>query len=104
MCAAPDKSLPTDKKTGMAASILLNLVRVYQLTFSAVFGRTCRHMPSCSSYTMQAIDRFGAWRGFWLGLARIARCNPWGSEGYDPVPETMPDHGWRFWRYGVWRI
>ena len=88
----------------LSARILIRLVRGYQLTFSAVFGRTCRHLPTCSSYTTQAISRFGAWRGSWLGLARILRCNPWGSEGYDPVPETLEDQGWRVWRYGNWRL
>ena len=90
--------------SGLAARVLLGLVRGYQLTFSTFFGRTCRHLPSCSSYTQQAILRYGAWRGFWLGLARTLRCHPWGSEGYDPVPEELPDHGWRFWRYGVWKL
>jgi len=100
MCSEPT----ADRDVGIAARIMVKLVRGYQLTFSAVFGRSCRHLPSCSSYTTQAILRFGAWRGFWLGLARIGRCNPWGSEGFDPVPEQLPDHGWRFWRYGVWRL
>ena len=100
MCAGP-KETPT---TGLAARIMLKLLRVYQLTFSALLGRTCRHLPSCSEYTSEAILRFGAGYGFWLGLARIIRCNPWGTQGYDPVPETLPDHGWRVWRYGIWRL
>jgi putative membrane protein insertion efficiency factor len=88
---------------GLVARGMIVMVRGYQLSFSAIFGRTCRHLPSCSSYTIEAISRFGPWRGLWLGLARLARCNPWGSEGYDPVPETLSEHGWRFWRNGVWR-
>ena len=77
-----------EKKTkpGIAASAMMLLIRGYQLTLSAFFGRTCRHLPTCSSYTMEAIGRHGAWAGFWLGLFRIARCNPWGSSGFDPVP------------------
>jgi len=100
MCAEHEKP----QNTGLAALVLLKVIRVYQLTFSAMLGRTCRYLPSCSDYTSQAIIRFGAWRGLWLSVARIARCNPWGSEGYDPLPEKLPDHGWRFWRYGVWKL
>jgi len=100
MCVEPNLT----GETGIAATILIKLVRGYQLTFSAIFGRTCRHLPSCSSYATEAIVKYGAWRGFWLGLARTLRCNPWGSEGYDPVPQDLPDHGWRFWRYGVWKL
>ena len=89
------------KKTrpGIAASAMMMLIRVYQLTLSAFFGRTCRHLPTCSSYTMEAIGRHGAWAGFWLGFFRIARCTPWGTSGFDPVPEEAPRAEVRFWRY-----
>lgn len=100
MCEGKKENRPV----GLVAWMMIKLVRGYQLTFSAVFGRTCRHLPSCSSYTTQAIVRFGGWRGFWLGLARILRCNPWGSEGFDPVPDELLNHGWKFWRYGIWRL
>ncbi|QPC41288.1 membrane protein insertion efficiency factor YidD [Kaustia mangrovi] len=85
-----------------AGRAMLGLIRLYQLTLSAVMGRTCRHMPSCSEYAAEAVRRHGAWRGFWLGFSRVARCHPWGSHGLDPVPDSLPDHGWRFWRYGRW--
>ncbi|MGE4244706.1 MAG: membrane protein insertion efficiency factor YidD [Parvibaculaceae bacterium] len=88
----------------LVGSLMLGLIRAYQLTLSALIGRRCRHLPTCSEYAMGAIRLHGAWRGFWLGLARVLRCHPWGSEGFDPVPETLPDHGWRFWRYGKWRL
>lgn len=89
------------KKTnpGIAASAMMMLIRVYQLTLSAFFGRTCRHLPTCSSYTMEAIGRHGAWAGFWLGFFRIGRCNPWGTSGFDPVPDEAPRAELRFWRY-----
>ncbi len=90
-------------KRGIAASVMIGLVRAYQLTLSAVFGRTCRHLPTCSSYTIEAIERHGAWAGFWLGLFRIARCNPWGTGGYDPVPVEAPRAELRFWRYAMIR-
>jgi putative membrane protein insertion efficiency factor len=90
-------------RPGLAASVMIGFIRAYQLTLSALFGRTCRHLPTCSSYTMEAIARHGAWAGFWLGLFRIARCNPWGSSGYDPVPDDVPRAQARFWRYASLR-
>ena len=89
------------KTTGQ--TIMIAAIGVYQMTFSALMGRSCRHLPTCSHYTIEAIERHGSWRGFWLGLARIVRCNPFGSSGFDPVPERLADQRWRFWRYGVWR-
>ncbi|MFZ5915139.1 MAG: membrane protein insertion efficiency factor YidD [Pseudomonadota bacterium] len=87
------------------ARLLLFLIRVYQLTLSPFIGNSCRHIPTCSHYTAGAIRRFGAWRGFWLGLSRVCRCHPWGSQGLDPVPEKLE---MRYgilsaWRYGRWR-
>lgn len=73
------------------------LIRIYQLVLSPLIGRQCRHLPTCSSYTDEAISRFGLWAGGWMGLARILRCNPWGSSGFDPVPKTL-DQGYRWWR------
>lgn len=92
----------TSHAPGGAGRGLVALIRAYQLTLSAVTGRTCRHLPSCSEYAADAVARHGAWRGFWLGLSRVSRCHPWGSQGLDPVPERLPDQGWRFWRYGRW--
>ena len=66
--------------------VLLALIRGYQLALSPYFGRQCRFMPTCSSYTQEAIVRYGALQGSWLGLRRIARCHPWCAGGYDPVP------------------
>jgi putative membrane protein insertion efficiency factor len=80
------------------------LIRTYQLTLSALIGRHCRHLPTCSDYADAAIQRHGVWAGGWMGVARICRCRPWGSAGYDPVPDTLPrEAGWcRPWRYGNW--
>lgn len=77
-------------------------IRAYQLTLSALIGRRCRHLPTCSDYAIEAIVRHGSWLGFWLAASRILRCHPWGTEGFDPVPAELPDHGWRFWKYGRW--
>ncbi len=80
-------------------------IRAYQLTLSAFVGRACRHLPSCSEFTDEAIQTHGLWAGGWMGLARICRCNPWGTSGYDPVPgHAPPDAMWATpWRYGKWR-
>ena len=85
-------------------TIAILFIRFYRYTFSALFGRSCRYQPTCSVYTEEAIVRFGFWRGGWMGLARILRCNPLGASGYDPVPEDVPAdaHWYTPWRYGRW--
>jgi putative membrane protein insertion efficiency factor len=65
---------------------LRGLIRLYQLTIPALTGPACRFAPSCSEYAREAILVHGALLGSWLALKRIARCNPWGGSGYDPVP------------------
>ncbi|MCS7088158.1 MAG: membrane protein insertion efficiency factor YidD [Thermoflexales bacterium] len=62
------------------------LVRIYQLTLSQALPPSCRFYPSCSEYTYQAIEKYGALKGSWLGLKRILRCHPFHPGGYDPVP------------------
>mgnify|MGYP001818960159 FL=1 len=70
---------------------LLGLVALYRLLISPWLGNNCRFEPSCSAYAMQALRIHGAFRGTWLAARRIARCHPWGSSGYDPVPEKEHD-------------
>jgi putative membrane protein insertion efficiency factor len=67
--------------------LLTRLITLYQVTLSLMIGRQCRFYPSCSEYTKQAITRYGTLTGTWLGIKRIARCQPWCEGGYDPVPE-----------------
>ncbi|HEY5691299.1 MAG TPA: membrane protein insertion efficiency factor YidD [Cyclobacteriaceae bacterium] len=62
-------------------------VRFYQVSISPLLGAHCRHTPTCSHYMIEAIEEWGALKGFWLGLKRIGRCHPWGTSGYDPVPK-----------------
>ena len=63
-------------------------VRGYQIFLGPFFGGGCKFEPSCSRYTYEAIERFGARRGVWLGLKRFLRCRPFSAGGYDPVPEV----------------
>ncbi|MEO1021782.1 MAG: membrane protein insertion efficiency factor YidD [Bacteroidota bacterium] len=74
----------------IAKGLVVGLVRFYQLAISPWMGPSCRHQPTCSHYMLQAIEEWGIWTGFWLGIKRIGRCHPWGTEGYDPVPPN-PD-------------
>lgn len=63
------------------------LIRFYQLTFSSFIGNACRHQPTCSEYGYEAVARHGLLRGSWLTIKRVAKCNPFGTSGYDPVPK-----------------
>ncbi len=65
---------------------LMFLIRAYRLVLSPIFGRQCRFIPSCSQYTSEAIEQYGPWQGSWMGIKRIARCQPFCDGGYDPVP------------------
>jgi len=62
------------------------MIRFYQLCLSHFFAGSCRYLPTCSDYAMEAVAEHGALWGGWLGLRRILRCHPWGGDGYDPVP------------------
>lgn len=70
----------------MFSKLLVAFVRAYQILLSPWLGRRCRHLPSCSAYAIEAIQRFGPLKGGWLAVKRIAHCHPWGTSGYDPVP------------------
>ena len=81
------------------------LIWTYRHTLSLLVGYNCRHLPTCSAYGDEAISRFGLWAGGWMTLARLLRCNPWGTSGIDNVPAmTSPDARWYLpWRYARWR-
>ncbi len=91
--------------TSLPARAARGLIFLYRVTFSAFAGRSCRYLPSCSEYTDEAIARHGLWAGGWIGFARICRCRPGGGDGYDPVPDRLPQQATALtpWRYGRWR-
>lgn len=79
-------------------------VHVYRWTLKPLIGNECRHLPTCSAYALEAIDKNGAWRGCWLAASRIWRCRPGGTDGYDPPPDnTAARHPLAPWRYGRWQ-
>lgn len=65
---------------------MILIIRLYQITLSPFIGQSCRYIPTCSNYGIEAIKKYGAIKGGWLTLKRILSCNPWGGSGYDPVP------------------
>lgn len=73
-------------RPGPVSRVLLALIRAYRYLLSPLFGQHCRFTPTCSEYTATAIRRYGALRGSWLGIRRIARCHPLCEGGEDPVP------------------
>lgn len=69
-----------------ATAGMIGIVRAYQLVLSPWMGHSCRFQPSCSSYAIEALERHGPVKGAALAAWRVARCNPFGGSGYDPVP------------------
>ncbi len=68
--------------------LLIGLVKLYQAVLSPYLGKQCRYHPTCSHYMINALQEWGPFKGYWLGLRRIGRCHPWGDSGYDPVPQN----------------
>ena len=67
--------------------IIIYLIKFYQIILSPLLGSNCRFLPTCSQYMIEAINQHGVLNGLKLGLRRISKCHPFGSRGYDPVPE-----------------
>lgn len=76
----------------MVTKLLIGCVRFYRMAISPWTPPSCRYVPTCSGYAIEAIEGYGPLRGSWLALRRIARCHPWGGKGYDPVPLPYSAH------------
>ncbi len=92
-------------QAGIVANLARALIAAYRLTLSPLIGYHCRHLPTCSRYADEAIERHGFWAGGWMTLARLLRCHPFGTCGLDFVPTVLPANArWYLpWRYGRWR-
>ena len=64
-------------------------IRFYRICISPLIPNRCRYFPTCSEYALEALETHGVMHGLWLSIKRIARCHPWGSHGYDPVPNKQ---------------
>jgi putative membrane protein insertion efficiency factor len=77
----------TRGRAGPVAGLLIAVIALYRRVVSPLLGPHCRFVPSCSEYALEAVRRYGALRGTWLAVRRVARCHPWSPGGVDPVPE-----------------
>jgi len=66
--------------------LFIGIVKFYRYCISPFTIASCRYTPSCSQYALDALQKYGAFKGGWLTIKRIFRCHPWGGHGYDPVP------------------
>lgn len=66
--------------------VFIFLIRFYQKALSPMLGANCRYTPTCSQYAVEALKKYGIWKGGRLAIKRIVSCHPWGGHGYDPVP------------------
>ena len=70
----------------LLSTLLILLIQFYRKCISPLFPPCCSYTPTCSQYAVEAITKYGPFKGTWLAIKRIARCHPWGGSGYDPVP------------------
>ena len=84
---APETQIKPQKKINVPTRFLIRMIRWYQEKISPRLPGHCRYTPTCSAYGIKALERFGFWKGSWLTIKRILRCNPWAGSGNDPVPE-----------------
>lgn len=68
------------------SKLFILIIRFYQEAISPFFPATCRYQPTCSHYGIEAIKKYGPWKGGKLAVKRILSCHPWGGSGYDPIP------------------
>ena len=67
-------------------ALVIGFIRSYQMIVSPFFAGSCRHIPTCSQYAIDAVERFGVLKGIYFSARRLARCRPCGTSGYDPIP------------------
>ncbi len=77
---------PTSIWRTIAIAPFLFLIYLYKYLISPLLPKGCRHWPSCSTYGIEALQRFGPFKGSMMAANRVLRCHPWGTHGYDPVP------------------
>ncbi len=70
----------------MLKKLAVALIKLYQKIISPLLGANCRFYPTCSQYALEAIEKYGFFKGGWMALRRILRCHPFHPGGYDPVP------------------
>ncbi|WP_408611845.1 membrane protein insertion efficiency factor YidD [Chitiniphilus purpureus] len=86
MCSACPVPVAAVRPGSLPARMLIGLVMLYRYVLSPLLGPRCRFVPTCSSYALEAIAKYGALKGGWLTIRRLCRCHPWGGTGPDPVP------------------
>ena len=86
MATAPEKN-EQKASANLLASFFALPIRFYRLFISPLIPSRCRYTPTCSEYALEALQKHGPFHGLWLSAKRIGRCHPWGSHGYDPVPD-----------------
>ena len=69
--------------------ILIKLIKCYKFLISPLFGQSCRYLPTCSEYSIEALKTYGLFKGLFLSIKRILSCHPWGQGGFDPVKKEM---------------
>ena len=69
--------------------ILIKLIKCYKFLISPLFGQSCRYLPTCSEYSIEALKTHGFFKGLFLSIKRILSCHPWGQGGFDPVKKEM---------------
>ena len=68
---------------------IIACIKIYQLLVSPIIGQNCRYLPTCSEYTIECLKKFGLIKGIILSFKRVSKCHPWGSHGYDPIPNRI---------------
>ncbi len=69
--------------------ILIQLIKCYKFLISPLLGQSCRYLPTCSEYSIEALKTYGFFKGLFLSIKRISSCHPWGQGGFDPVKKQM---------------